>query len=57
MKKSIMSRDSTYISAVFAKKIIIITFSLVPKRVAWKTAKNTKKRRKFELQRSLPGQP
>ena len=42
MKKSIMSRDSTYISAVFAKKIIIITFGLVPKRVAWKTAKNTK---------------
>ena len=49
MKKSIMSRDSTYISAVFAKKIIIITVELVPKRVAWKTAKNTKKRRKFEL--------
>ena len=49
MTKSTLSRDSTYTSAVFAKKIIIITFILVPKRVACKTAKITKKQRKFEL--------
>ena len=49
MKKSTLSRDSTYISAVFAKKIIIITLGLVPKRVARKTAKNTEKRRKSDF--------
>ena len=49
MKKSIMSRESTYIRAVFPKKIIITSLGLVPKWAQRKTVKNTKKRPKFEL--------
>ena len=49
MKKATIPRESTYISVVFLKKIIVIAVDLVPLRTALKMVKITKKQPKIDF--------